>query len=171
MRTHPAVRSVMTRRTRFGVGVTALALAGALTGCSADKPGPDPTTTAPLASSSAPATTTTTPTLSQADAVAELQSYLDAWAADGPASASKTYLATDQQVNNDADAPKLATGKVVTVTGAQPTPDGGLTLHVTLDMTFDGDPIAWGNGTNERFVTFTPRSDEVPYAMSFATSP
>lgn len=31
--------------------------------------------------------------------------------------------------------------------------------------------MAWGNGTNERFVTFTPGSGEVPYAMSFATGP
>lgn len=31
--------------------------------------------------------------------------------------------------------------------------------------------MAWGNGDNERFVTFTPRSGDVPYAMSFASSP
>lgn len=161
----------MARRTRLRIGVTTVAVATALTGCSADEPGAAPTSTAPRPSSSAPAATTTAPTLTQVEAVAELQSYLAAWAADGPASASETYLVTDEQVDSDGDAPMLVTGKVVTVTGAQPTPDGGLTLQVTLDMTFDGNPMAWGNGSNERFVTFTPRSGEIPYAMSFATGP
>lgn len=135
----------MTPRAGFRIGVTALAVATTLSGCTADEPSTAPTTTASPASSSTPATTTASPTLSQADAVAELQSYLDAWAADGPASASKTYLAADQQVNSNADAPQLVTGKVAAVSGARPTPEGGLILQVTLDMSFEGTP--WPGAT------------------------
>lgn len=161
----------MARQARLVVSLATLAFSFALAGCSADEPARTQASAGSTPSTSAPASPTATPSLSQAHAVAELQSYLNAWSTDGPASASQAYLTADQQVSNDADAPKLASGKVTKVTGAQPGPGGELTLQVTLDMTFDGDPIAWSEGVNERFVTFTPRGGQVPYAMSFATGP
>ena len=161
----------MARQARLVLSLATLAFSVALAGCSGDEPAPTPSSAGSTPSMTTPASPTAAPSLAQADAVAELQSYLDAWSTDGPASASQAYLTADQQVSNDADAPKLASGKVTKVAGAQPGPDGELTLHVILDMTFDGDPIAWGNGVNERFVTFTPRDAQIPYAMSFATSP
>lgn len=161
----------MARQARLALALATIAFSVALAGCSGDEPAPTPSSAVPTASTTAPSSPTTAPSLSQDDAVAELQSYLDAWSTDGPASASQAYLTADQQVSNDADAPKLASGKVTKVIGAQPGPDGELTLQVTLDMAFRGDPIAWSNGANERFVTFTPGGGQVPYAMSFATSP
>lgn len=161
----------MARQARLVLSLATLAFSVALAGCSGDEPAPTPSSAGSTASTTAPAPPTVAPSLSQADAVAELQSYLNAWSTDGPASASQAYLTADQQVSNDADAPKLASGKVTQVTGARPGPGGELTLQVTLDLTFDGDPIAWTNGVNDRFVTFTPRGGQVPYAMSFATGP
>lgn len=57
-------------------------------------------------------------------------------AAEGPP--SRGVVGEGPNACSDADAPKLAAGKVVTVTGAQLTPDRGLALQVTLDMTFEG---------------------------------
>jgi hypothetical protein len=99
-----------------------------------------------------------------------VQAYLDAWRTQGPAVASRAYLAPDQQVGDDADAPHLASGTVTEVTGAQPTPDG-LMVQVSLDLSFDGHPVAWGEGTNDRFVTFRWRGGDIPYEMTFATGP
>ncbi len=161
----------MARQARLVLSLATLAFSFALAGCAGDEPARAPSSVGSTASTSAPGSPTAAPSLSQGDAVAELQSYLDAWSTDGPTSASQAYLSADQQVSIDADAPKLASGKVTQVTGAQPGPGGELTLQVTLDLTFDADPIAWSQGVNERFVTFTARGGQVPYTMSFATSP
>ena len=110
------------------------------------------------------------PTPTTAEARAEVQAYLDAWRTQGPAVASLAYLAPDQQVGDDADAPHLASGTVTEVTDARATPDG-LRVQVSLDLSFDGDPVAWSVGTNDRFVTFRWRGGEIPYEMSFATGP
>lgn len=113
---------------------------------------------------------TAPPTLTAAQATAEIQAYLDAWGSKGAAIASHAYLTADQQVAHDADAPHLSSGNVIAVTDPQPTPDG-LRFHVTLDLSFDGDPVAWSQGANERFVFFTPQAGPAAYAMSFATGP
>lgn len=113
---------------------------------------------------------TASPTLTAAQAQAEIQAYLDAWRDKGAAFASHAYLAADQQIDDDADAPHLSSGRVVAVTDRQPTPNG-LRFHVALDLAFDGDPVAWAQGANERFVYFTPQGGPAAYAMSFATGP
>lgn len=107
---------------------------------------------------------------SVSDATAELNAYLDAWRAEGPAVSSRAYLTPDQQVTNDADAPRLKTGRVTDVSLAQATPEGQM-FYVTLELSFEGEPIAWNEGTNERFVTFAWRGGDIPYAMTFATGP
>lgn len=141
-------------------------------GCSADKDvRPHPT---PTASSSTPLITgrssTADATAGLSDVEAELQAYLDAWRTQGPAVASRAYLATDQQLTDDTDAPHLKSGTVIEVAAAQPTADGQV-FTATLELAFDGDPIAWSEGRNDRFVAFTWRGGDIPFAMSFATGP
>lgn len=113
---------------------------------------------------------TASPVLTAVQAKAEIQAYLDAWGSKGAAFASQAYLAADQQVNDDANAPHLISGRVIAVTDPQPTPKG-LRFQVALDLAFDGDPVAWAQGANERFVYFTPQDGPVAYAISFATGP
>lgn len=108
--------------------------------------------------------------ITRSGAARELQAYLDSWRRDGLFSASRTYLVADEQATDKADMLVLSKGRVAKVWSATPSADG-LVLHVELDLTFRGNTGAWGNGTNERFVTFTPRAGAVPFAMSLATSP
>jgi hypothetical protein len=46
----------------------------------------------------------------------------------------------------------------------------GTRFQVALDLRFDGDPVAWTQGHNDRFVYFTRKAGE-GLAMSFATGP
>lgn len=43
--------------------------------------------------------------------------------------------------------------------------------EATLELSFDGDPVAWSEGTNDRFVTLTWRGGAIPYEIAFATGP
>lgn len=160
-------------------GRTALWLGGAallgvtLAGCSAPSDAAPTPSAASTQTSVTVTSSTSTPaptTLTKGTANAELQAYLDAWRTRGPAAASQTYLAADQHVSSDADAPHLASGRVIAVQDGQPTPNG-LMFPVTLELAFDGDPIAWTEGSNDRFVYFTARDGDIPYQMSFATGP
>ena len=108
--------------------------------------------------------------MTQPQARAELQAYLDAWAMDGPAAASRAYLVPDQQVPSDDDAVRLRSGRVTVVGEARPTPDG-MTFLVSMDLSFVGERGAWGEGTNGRFVTFVYRGGDIPYEMGVATGP
>jgi len=161
--------------TRLAIAMV-LAVA-ALAGCSGGDqpiapapaiPGASPSGSPTQRAAQASPTAGRTPSLPEARA--EVQAYLDSWRVDGPAISSQTYLVPDQQVTNDADGPHLASGRVTGVRDAQPAPDGAR-FPVTLELPFDGDPIAWGQGSNDRFVTFTWRGGNIPYAMSFATGP
>jgi hypothetical protein len=160
----------MTRRTALGLVGTSVVFGIALAGCSAHVDGPPTAAPATTTTASATPTSTASAAPTEAEARTELQAYLDAWRTDGPASASRAYLTADQQVPDDADAPHLRSGKVTGVTDAEPTSDGQRFL-ATLELSFDGNPAAWGEGTNDRFVTFTPRAGAIPYEMAFATSP
>lgn len=100
-----------------------------------------------------------------------LQRYLDAWVKDGAAAASQSYLVEDQQVTSGSpDTPQLTSGEIISIERSSAS-DGTLTVLVELDLTFAGDPVTWGNGRNTRFVTFNPRTGDVPYAISFSTGP
>jgi hypothetical protein len=46
----------------------------------------------------------------------------------------------------------------------------GTRFQVALDLRFDGDPVAWTQGHNDRFVYITRKAGE-GLAMSFATGP
>lgn len=84
----------------------------------------------------------------------ELQAYLDSWRIDGPAKASQAYLTPDQHITNDAEGAHLASGNVRVVRAVETTPNGPR-FKAKLELSFNGDPIAWGEGSNDRFVTFT----------------
>jgi hypothetical protein len=142
-------------------------------GCSGSGAQPAPPATSPPASSSttpAGGATTGAGSVTRAAAIRMLQAYLDSWRTDGLAIANRRYLVPDEQVANGADALVLAAGRVATVRSESPTASG-LVLDVDLDLTFRGGTGAWGDGINERFVTFTPREGAVPFVMSLATSP
>jgi hypothetical protein len=107
--------------------------------------------------------------LTAEEAERELQAYLDAWSSDGAAAATQKYLTADQQVETDAEAPHLASGKVIGVGDPTTTADG-TRFQVALDLRFDDDPVAWTQGRNDRFVYFTRAAGD-RLAMSFATGP
>jgi hypothetical protein len=113
-------------------------------------------------------------------AAQELQGYLDSWRATGPANAARTYLGPDQQLPSASGtvstaAPLvLARGRVTAVALQSWTSSEHFVVRATLTLVFGGSGDAlgnWSNGPNERFVTVTRRSGEVPYVLSFATSP
>ena len=105
-----------------------------------------------------------------ASAVATLRRYLHAWVVRGPAVASR-YLVSSQQVSSDAGAPRLAAATLTSsrVYGWEGSRE--LTLLVSLDLRFEGDPGAWNQGENERFVTAREVGARHRYVLELATSP
>ena len=69
----------MARQARLVLSLATFAFSVALAGCSGDQPARTPSSAGSTLSTTAPASPTAAPSLSQADAVAELQSYLNAW--------------------------------------------------------------------------------------------
>jgi len=136
-----------------------------------------PTTSLP---SGAPSTTPSAAISTTADAdhaaayarvASELTDFLDMWKTKGAAEASKAYLAPDEPATSSDDVPVLASGRVVTLRPGQWTSAELFVVDVDLELTFTGDPVAWGNGVNERFVTATARTGTIPYVLELATSP
>jgi hypothetical protein len=101
----------------------------------------------------------------------ELTDFLDAWKTKGYAEASKAYLGPEEQATSPDDVLVLASGRVVTLRPGQWTSAELFVVDVDLELTFTGDPVAWGNGVNERFVTATARTGTIPYVLELATSP
>ena len=101
--------------------------------------------------------------------VATIRAYLDTWRRDGMFLAARRYLDADSQPQADVGLPRLSDGKVVhTGVSSWDSPDR-FTLEVSLDLHFDGDPLGWNQGGNDRFVTVT--RDGAGFRLSFATSP
>ena len=105
-------------------------------------------------------------------AVAYLQSFLTSWQKNGLYAAAQKYLDPSMR-------PKQRQGNLVLIAGTvtRTQPDAWVsadhfTVMADLDLRFStGDPGAWGNGINTRFVTFVRSSASAPYQMTFATSP
>jgi hypothetical protein len=100
----------------------------------------------------------------------QLAAYLHSWCAEG-ATAAYAYL--DPRWRGDPpgeNAPSLA-GGAVEIFSMTPTADG-YTGYVNLTLHLDGDPMAWNDGVNSRFVTLT-RSADAPggFALTLATGP
>ena len=102
--------------------------------------------------------------------VRTIQAFLDAYGRDGYSVASHRYLAPGLQLDSDAGVPRLASGSVVDDRVSSWQSPRHFTLEVDLDLRFDGDPLAWDQGVNTRFVTFT-RSDGVLRIVEIASSP
>jgi hypothetical protein len=102
-------------------------------------------------------------------AVATIQAFLDTWRRDGIVVASRDYSVGDQQVAPGAGGPQLASGKVLDASVSSWDSPDHFTLEVSLDLHFTGDPLAWNQGANDRFVTVT--RDAKGFRLSFATSP
>ena len=157
-------RAFPTRLLCFGVAMVLVA------GCSS------PTTSLPSrAPSTTPSAAISTADADHAAAYARVQSeltdFLAVWKSKGYAEASKAYLAPDEQATSSHDVPVLASGRVVTLRPGQWTSAELFVVDVDLELTFTGDPVAWGNGVNERFVTATARTGTIPYVLELATSP
>ncbi len=101
--------------------------------------------------------------------VRTLRAYLDRWRRDGLTAASHAYAAADQQTDSDVGVPRLRSGSVLDATLSSWESPDRFTLEVSLDLHFDGDPLAWNDGENVRFVTLT-RTDGA-LRLEFATSP
>ena len=157
-------RASPTRVLCFGMAMVLVA------GCSS------PTTSLPSgAPSTTPSAAISTTDADHAAAYArvasELTDFLDMWKTKGAAEASKAYLAPDEPATSSDDVPMLASGRVVTLRPGQWTSAELFVVDVDLELTFTGDPVAWGNGVNERFVTATARTGTIPYVLELATSP
>ena len=99
-----------------------------------------------------------------------VQAFLDAYRRDGIVVAARKYLPPDSRPDTAAGVPRLASGTVTgAVVSSWESPDQ-FTLEVRLDLHFDGDPGAWNEGHNDRFVTFT-RTDGALRIVEIATSP
>lgn len=136
------------------------------------------------ASASPPAATTGSSTTSQVVASAtvdrsaayakvqsELNDFLEMWRSQGYAAASAAYLVPGQQVRSGETAPTLVTGRVARAQPGDWIPPSQLTVDADLDLTFQGNSGAWGNGVNSRIVSATARSGAIPYVLEFATGP
>ena len=95
--------------------------------------------------------------------------FLDAWRRDGAGAASEAYAVPEQQSISDVGVARLRSGSVLAATMSSWESPDQFTLEVSLDLHFDGDPLAWTEGTNDRFVTFTRTGDAL--RLAFATSP
>jgi hypothetical protein len=98
-----------------------------------------------------------------------LQAFLDVWRRDGFTAASHAYAAADRRSDSDVGTPRLRSGSVLDANLSSWESPDHFTLEVSLDLHFVGDPVAWNEGENGRFVTVT-RTDGA-LRLSFATSP
>jgi hypothetical protein len=101
----------------------------------------------------------------------EITGFLDAWVTTGYARASTAYLVPEDQVTPPAVGPVLASGRIRALRPGQWTSQDLFVVDVDLDLSFTGDPVAWGNGVNTRFITAAARSGAIPYVLELATSP
>jgi hypothetical protein len=99
-----------------------------------------------------------------------LRRYLDEWASDGPARASR-HLVRAQQVTSDRNLPRLVSGTVESVELYRWHGASRFTLAVSMRLRFDGTPMAWTRGENERFVTVRREGRHGRYLLEFATGP
>lgn len=102
---------------------------------------------------------------------ADLQAFLDTWRSDGLDTAGRQYLTSSGAPSGASSTPRLVTGKVTAVRLATWRSADDFTLMVDLDLYFDGDPGAWTNGRNTRFVSATRASASAPFRLELATGP
>lgn len=68
--------------------------------------------------------------------------------------------------------PQLLIGEIFSYLPQQQIPDNEFTLLVTLQLHVPAsNQSAWGEGINDRFITFKRADADSPFLMRFATSP
>ena len=102
-------------------------------------------------------------------AVTAIQAYLDTWRRDGMFLAARQYVEKDAQPPSAVGLPRLSSGKVLHADLSSWESADHFTLEVALDLHIVGDPLAWNDGENDRFVTVT--RDGGGFRLAFATSP
>jgi hypothetical protein len=98
-----------------------------------------------------------------------VEAFLDTWRRSGLSVASRTYAVPDQQLRSDAGAPRLRAGSVLDARVSSWESPDHFTLEMSLDLQFEGDPLAWTEGRNDRFVTIMRTAGA--RRLAFATSP
>ena len=145
-----------------------LSLAMALAGCVQPPPVASPQTP-----STSPRVILSGIPLNQASAYAKIQTelvaFLDLWRTKGYGPASEAYLVPGEQVTSPDVGPVLTSGRVTAFSPDPWTSEDQVVAAVDLDLTFSGDPGAWGTGVNSRFVTATARTGAIPYVLELAT--
>jgi hypothetical protein len=97
--------------------------------------------------------------------VAEVRDMLNVWAANGPATATRTYLVAA----TGAIAGRLTRGTVTAWHLSAWSSPSRFTLFVSMDLHFAGSPGAWSVGDNDRFITFTRTSSATQWRLTFHT--
>jgi hypothetical protein len=98
-----------------------------------------------------------------------IQAFLDEWRTQGLLVASRHYATSDQMPESSAGLPRISSGTVLHTSLSSWASPEHFTLEVSLDLRFEGDPLAWDQGQNLRFVTVTRTGSET--RLTFATSP
>jgi hypothetical protein len=99
-----------------------------------------------------------------------LRAHLETWRREGLFVASRRYLEAVSQPPSDVGLPRLSSGRVLHADVFSWASPDRFTLEVSLDLHFRGDPMAWNDGRNDRFVTFTGVDGALRIA-DIATSP
>jgi len=138
-------------------------------------------TTAPGTTSQRTPTTTTGVTTSSSTtvpadaavyrvAIAELQAYLDLWQRTNESVASKQFMVARQQCVTDCPL-VLRSGKVLSYQPSSWQSPDHFTLLVGLDLRFVGSSLAFDQGPQAEFVTFSRPNAQAKYLLEFNTSP
>ena len=101
-----------------------------------------------------------------------LRAYLDEWRTSGAAVAARHHLTARLQLPEGQVGPRLIAGKLLDTDRCRA--DASLnviTFTAHMELHFEGDPMAWGEGENVRFVTATRASEAAPFRLDIATGP
>jgi hypothetical protein len=100
-----------------------------------------------------------------------IEGFVDTWREHGYVDASRRYVVPGQQVESELGLPRIVAGSVDRcVLFSAESPDRFI-LEADLTLHLRGDPLAWNEGVNTRFVTATRSSAVVPFRLELATSP
>jgi hypothetical protein len=163
----------MRRRQSAGTSLALLALLAATTACDrhvgVHAPAPPPPTA--LATEKPPPL----PVLNACteDVKQQLQQYLDDWRTEGAAEAARSHLVARMQLPASDEGPRLLSGTVTDLrfrSSSSRTPIV-MTFQTELDLRFAGDPGAWGQGVNTRFVAVQCPAKSKVLRFELATSP
>jgi hypothetical protein len=100
--------------------------------------------------------------------------YLETWQHEGPRAAGARYLFGDERPSgsgSDKGFPRLDSASLIAHELVRWRGASRLTVMVTMRMQFAGDPVAWDEGVNTRFVTADRTGRPGRYRLYLATSP